>query len=252
MLHSWKSITLQNSPIRVGSIDLLDFEIPQSVRFGGRHRLAVHILAGGRRIIERLGPDDSEVQFKGTFSGPSAEARAQMFDDLRMAGEIVWLTWESFRRRIIVKNFIADYHSRWWIPYQASCVVVHQTHIPLQPLGLGTMISLDLTSAAAAFTDPTLSLIPLQTALAAPNVLTTGTSDQAQATAAVSSTLSQANDQIAQQSAVLDTPIALSTEPSSFGQAYASMVSSAGAMAALVNMKAYVGRIGINLTGGLT
>jgi hypothetical protein len=75
--------------MRLGSIDLQDFEVPQSVRFGGRHRLNVHVLAGGRRIVERLGPDDTEIQFRGTFSGPAAESRARAFDNVRLSGEIV-------------------------------------------------------------------------------------------------------------------------------------------------------------------
>jgi hypothetical protein len=117
---------VQNSPIRIGPIDLQEFEVPQSLRFGGRHRLVIHTLAGGQRIVERLGPDDSEIQFRGTFSGPFAEARARTFDNLRVSGGIVWLTWESFRRRIIINSFIAYYQTRWWIPYQISCVVVDQ------------------------------------------------------------------------------------------------------------------------------
>src|ERR1700722_8425959 len=115
--------------MRLGSIDLQDFEVPQSVRFGGRHRLNVHVLAGGRRIVERLGPDDTEIQFRGTFSGPAAESRARAFDNVRLSGEIVWLTWDSFRRQVIIKSFIADYHSPWWISYQISCVVAHQVRI---------------------------------------------------------------------------------------------------------------------------
>ena len=117
---------MQNSPIRLGLIDLRDFEIPQSVRFGGRHRLSVHVLAGGRRIVERLGPDDDEIEFQGTFSGPTAEARARAFDQLRVSGEIVWLTWESFRRQIIVRRFIAEFHNPWWIPYRISCVALNR------------------------------------------------------------------------------------------------------------------------------
>ena len=114
------------------------------------------------------------------------------------------------------------------------------------------MLSSDLSSATAAATGASVSLVSLQTALAAPNVLATGTSDQAQATATVASILSQTNDQITQQSAVIGTPIAPTTELGSFGQAYASKVSSAGTLAAIVNVQAYVGRIGINLAGGGT
>ena len=95
---------MTNSPIQIGPINLQDFEVPTSVRFGGRQRLAVHRLAGGHRIVEKLGPDDDEITFKGTFSGPNAKSRVRTFDDLRLSGAIVWLTWESFKRRVVVRR----------------------------------------------------------------------------------------------------------------------------------------------------
>jgi len=115
-------IILQKSPIQLGSINLQDFEIPQTLRFGGRHRLTVHSLANGRRIVERLGPDDDEIRFQGSFSGPTAEGRARAVDNLRLSGEIVWLTWESFRRLTIVKSFTADYQLRRR-PSDTNCIL---------------------------------------------------------------------------------------------------------------------------------
>jgi hypothetical protein len=241
---------LQNSPIRLGSIDLQDFEVPQSVRFGGCHRLSVHVLAGGRRIVERLGPDDTEIQFRGTFSGPAAESRARAFDDLRLSGEIVWLTWDSFRRQVIVRSFIADYHNPWWIPYQISCVVVHQTRIGRpQGTSMAAALSADLSSAIFAAAGSAISLTAIQAALATANTLTTGTADQTQAIAAVGSTIVSIGQQVDQQSATLITPIPSSTGVADLGQSYMSKVSCAASLAAAVNVSSYVGRIGVNIAG---
>jgi hypothetical protein len=244
---------LHNSPIRLGPINLRDFEIPHSVRFGGRQRLTVHTLAGGRRIVERLGPDDSEIQFEGIFSGPAAVARAQAFDTLRLSGQSVWLTWESFRRQVIVKSFVADYHSPWWIPYQVSCVVVHQARIAAaQASNVIALLSADLSAAMSAAAGSTISLTSLRTVLSNSNAATIGTADQIQASTTVRSTLTAINAQMDQQSATLISPIAPGTNPSDLGQMYISRLTCAASLAALVNMRSYIGRIGANIAGTTT
>jgi hypothetical protein len=241
---------LQNSPIQLGSFDLQDFEIPQSVRFGGRHRVAIHALAGGRRIVERLGPDDDDVQFRGTFSGPAAETRARAFDNLRVSGEIVWLTWESFRRQVIVKRFTADYRSPWWISYQISCLVVRQNRVALTGgASVATIVSADLSVAMSTATGTGISLASLQAALSNANSLITGTADQIQAIAAVDSTLLGINSQVVQQSEGLTTVLPPGTNPSDLGQSYLSQVNCASALAAAVSIRGYVGRIGVNISG---
>jgi hypothetical protein len=248
--HPESPANLQKSPIQLGSIDLQDFEIPQSVRFGGRHRLKVHVLAGGRRVVERLGPDDNEIQFQGTFSGPTAEARARAFDNLRLSGEIVWLTWESFRSRVIVSRFIADYHSPWWIPYQISCVVVHQTRIAVAPgTSVAAAISADLSSAMSAAASTTISLSSIQAALTTSHALASGTADQTQAIAAVGLTIATIGQQVDQQSASLITPIASDTPLTDLGQAYGAKVSYAASLASSVNVGSYIGRIAVNIAG---
>jgi hypothetical protein len=239
---------VQNSPIQIGSISLQGFEIPSSVRFGGRYRLVVHNLAGGRRVVERLGPDDGEITFQGTFSGNYAEARVRAFDNLRLSGAIVWLNWESFRRRVVVKSFVANYHNPWWIPYQVSCVVVHQTGAAAaSTASLSAIVSADWASASAAIAGSAISLTPLQTALSATNALTTGTSDQLAAAAAIGSTLGTINSEVTLQSANLAELSGATGDPSGYGQTLLAAVGSAGALAAAVNAGSYIGRIGTNL-----
>jgi hypothetical protein len=241
---------LQDSPIQIGAIGLQGFEIPSSVRFGGRYRLAVHNLSGGRRIVERLGPDDGEISFQGTFSGPNAEARVRAFDSLRLSGDIVWLTWGSFRHRVVVKSFVAEYRSPWWIPYKVSCVVAHQAAVAAaQTSTLSALISADLGNALSSVSNSTISLASLQTALSSTNALVSGTSDQVQAVAAVGAALDVINSQITTQSQQLIAPIDASTDPNSFSQALATTVNSAGLLATAVNAGCYVGRIGTNLNG---
>jgi hypothetical protein len=241
---------LQNSPIQLGSIDLQDFEVPQSLRFGGRYRVKVHVLAGGRRVVERLGPDDNEIQFQGTFSGPSAEARARAFDNLRLSGEVVWLTWDAFRRRVIVRSFIADYHSPWWIPYQISCVVVHQARVASTPVtSMAAALSADLCNAISAAAGTTISLSSIQASLSTSNALTLGTAEKIQAITSVELTIATIGQLVDQQSATLITPISSNTPLTDLGEAYGAKVSCAAALARSINVGSYIGRIAVNIAG---
>ena len=244
---------MQGSPIQIGAISLQNFEVPPSVRFGGRYRLMVHTLSGGARVLERLGPDDGDIQFRGTFSGSQAEARVRAVNNLRLTGEIVWLTWESFRYQVIVKTFLVDYYSPWWISYQLSCAIAYQTGAAdLQSLALGALVAADLGEAVAAVAGTSIQLGSLQAALANGNALTAGTSDQSQAIAAVGSSQIAINRQITLQSTAVASPFGQGVAISGYGQALRNTVASAGGLAAAVNAGAYVGRIGkrLNSIGG--
>jgi hypothetical protein len=178
----------------------------------------------------------------------NAEARVRAFDALRLSGEIVWLTWESFRRQVVVKSFVAEYHSPWWIPYEISCVVVHQAGTTTSQVStVATQISADLGVAVSALVGSTVSLIPLQLALDRTNAFMPGTLDQIQALAAVDTTQQAINAQIALLSALLMTQ--MEPRPESYGtsQAFSAVVDSAGLLATTVNGGFYVGRIGTNL-----
>jgi hypothetical protein len=77
--------------------------------------------------------------------------------------------------------------------------------------------------------------------------LTTGTSDQLAAVAAIGSTLGTINGEISLQSANLAALAGATGAPSLFGQTLVATVGSAGALAAAVNAASYVGRIGTNI-----
>jgi hypothetical protein len=52
----------------LGPVAFSDFEDPERIRFGGAQRLAVHKLPGGARVIDALGPDDTEIGWSGIFA----------------------------------------------------------------------------------------------------------------------------------------------------------------------------------------
>lgn len=232
---------MQGSSIRIGSIDLQDFEVPASLRFGGAYKLAVHRSASGHRYIERLGPDDAEIRFQGTFSGPQAELRARRLNNLRLSGQSVWLTWRSFRYSVIVKVFLADYRSAWWIPFQVSCLIVDQPGVTAfdGPV-LAALVSADLDRAMLllAGSDDTLSVA--QMALSADNACVAGTAARSQAVAAVQVSLATIDGAISRCSGDLgDANRVFDNDLGSFSNA----VACAGTLAATTNARSYMSRI---------
>jgi hypothetical protein len=233
---------LPDSSISIGTIDLQDFEVPSSVRFGGRQRLTVHRLSDGRRIVESLGPDDGEISFHGTASGADADSRIRGINRLRLSGEAVWLAWESFRYRVVIKSLVMEYQSPWWIPFRVSCVIVDQEGTNASAgSALWAMISADLGSAMSAAGDQSSGLGALQVALSGINVMTAGTLDRAQAVNSVAATLAPIGRQISQASAALISP---GERSGGYSSVFAARVASAGSLATAVNVSAYVGRIG--------
>src|SRR5690242_17085448 len=83
----------------LGPVAFSDFEVPERIRFGGAQRLTVHKLPGGARVIDALGPDDTELGWSGIFAGPDATERALLLDQLRVRGAVLPLkSWNSRQR----------------------------------------------------------------------------------------------------------------------------------------------------------
>ena len=111
------------SLLTLGGLDLVSFEVPDRVRFGGRQRLAIHTLIGGRRVIDTLGRDDDAIAWSGVLSGNEAGSRARELDSMRVDGQLQTLIWDAFCFSIIIEHLKLTFTNPWWIPYRISCVV---------------------------------------------------------------------------------------------------------------------------------
>ena len=116
--------------VALGTITLDGFEVPAGIIFGGRQDLAKHQLAGGRRVVDSLGPDEADIHWYGVLAGAAAADRARLLDGLRRSGETVPLTWGGFQRWVVVAAIHFEYTNPWWIPYSIRCVDVGATNIP--------------------------------------------------------------------------------------------------------------------------
>lgn len=109
--------------LKLGEFEFSGFEIPEKIPFGGAQHLAVHRLIGGKRIIDAMGEDDAPLQWTGLFTGATAHQRARYLDTLRVKGAPLQLTWAEFKYLVVIKEFRADYHRFYEIPYNITCEV---------------------------------------------------------------------------------------------------------------------------------
>ncbi len=120
----------------IGPVLLEAFELPSRVLWGGRQRLAVHRLPGGRRVIDALGRDDADIAWTGTFTGPDAMLRARAIDLMRGDGRVWPLSWGSFFYSVVVSRFEASYERENWIPYRIACTVLRDEAAAVAEAGL--------------------------------------------------------------------------------------------------------------------
>jgi hypothetical protein len=239
---------LSNSTVTIGSISLQDFEIPTSIQFGGRQRLVVHRVSDGTRTVEPLGPDDSQIRFQGIFSGPDAESRVRALDNLRLSGAIVWLTWQSFRYKVIIDTLLVSYHSRWWISYRISCVVVHQSGVLASDLiTTQTVVAGALLVALGALAGTQIDLGPLSTAVGISGALIAGTTANTQASALAAASLSAVQSEVDQQSTVLVSANQNSSSPAAAAASFALQLGCTASLANAVSARSRVERICISL-----
>jgi hypothetical protein len=233
----------------IGPISLSDFEVPTSIRFGGRQKLVIHRTSNGTRFVEPLGPDDGEICFEGIFSGARAESRARELNNLRLSGAHIWLTWQSFRYRIIVEEFTAAYNSRWWIPYRVSCVVVHQSGITASSLLTVQSIVLGaLAGAKGALNGSDVDTSALSTAVTNRDALTFGSSANASAIATTNQSFSAVQARIDSHSSLLLNSFGDSEFNSNTASTLVTQVGTSESLARATVARGYIGMIRASLS----
>lgn len=111
----------------LGGFIFTDYAIPERVGLGGEHHLVVQRLIGGTRVVDAMGPDDSDISWSGRFQGPDAVAKATSLDQLRKSGAQVPLIVDSQFYTVAVKSFNWDYERFYQILYKITCLVVTST-----------------------------------------------------------------------------------------------------------------------------
>ena len=172
--------------VTLGLVTLQAFEIPATIAFGGRQRLAVHDLPGGGRVIDVLGGADNDIVFSGIISGDGADTRAQLLDALRITGTSLPLSWGEQYFIVIIAAADFDYRKPWWIPYRLRCVVQSNLVYGAAATVASAAVSIaaDLASATSLLPDTPASLSAAQTAVTQTGAMTYSTAAYGQSISA--------------------------------------------------------------------
>ena len=117
--------------LTLGNLVFQDFEVPDTIRIGGDQALVVHKLPGGARTIDAMGADDADIPWSGRFRGKQAEARARILEGYRKTGQVLLLRWSTYRYKVIVQSFKAEYQQPFEIPYSVNCTVISDESTPV-------------------------------------------------------------------------------------------------------------------------
>ena len=178
---------MHDGTLLLGPVLFQDFEVPDCITWGGAHRLAVHRLPGGERVIDALGRDDASICWSGVFTGADASVRARAVDVLRAGGGVWPLTWNTFFYFVVVAGFAASYERENWIPYRIVCTVLRDEAeaVVEAALDIASAALSDLVAAAGFGTSVDLSAATA--ALGVSGAATAGTAAYASATTALAS-----------------------------------------------------------------
>lgn len=139
--------------LTLGGIPFDDFSSPHQMGAGGKQQIIIHQLPGGNRVIDRLGPIESDIPWQGFFYGNDAYDRALALDAMRMSGQVVPLMFAGQFRSVIISEFIYRIiRLPVWVDYQINCVVVQNPMmgaVGVIASSVDTMIMSDLAAAMA-------------------------------------------------------------------------------------------------------
>jgi hypothetical protein len=231
--------------VTLGLVTLEAFEIPATIAFGGKQRLAVHDLPGGGRIIDVLGGTDTDITFGGIISGSDADTRAQLLDAMRVIGTSLPLSWGEQYFIVIIAEADFDYRKPWWIPYRLRCVVQSNLvyAVASTAVSAAARITANLASAASFLSTPPPALGAAQTTLTQPGATTYGTAAYRQSVTALNAAGSAVSSDIASTGAGLpnlDLSFA-GQDPSAAARALTNATATGGSLAALTAAQGYIG-----------
>lgn len=99
-------------------------EVPEHITVGGSHKLVIHSLVGGARVIDAMGRDDADLSWSGHFLGANANNRSAYLDGLRIAGKPLRLRWYRYDYDVLVSDYHATFEQAFKIPYTITFKVI--------------------------------------------------------------------------------------------------------------------------------
>ncbi len=254
-----------STTLTLGSVVFVDFQIPDSIPWGGEQKVVTHKLLGDLRTIDATGRDDADLEWSGVFLGETALDDARALDAMRIGGQPQTLSWDELSYSVIVHSFRPEYRKGNYIPYKITCAVVSDLSAP--PAGASDpttddMVSDDMDTCSGLVTtvnDPTLSGLfgTFQSAVSSVTAVTSIASASAAQLTSMLTPLSAVQGQVSSllgtaTAAVTDLPGFAGVQPGAPGpQNAAALVAAAQAMTSLDplnQLTSYLGRIQTNVS----
>lgn len=124
----------------LGGIFLDSWETPDRIIIPAAQRIAKHVLIGGQRQIDTLGPDPEPIRWAGRARGANATGDMMAIRAMCIAGQQVQLSWNQFSFTVIVTRFNPVYRRPIEWRYDIECEIVDD---PQADSGAGVFASLD-------------------------------------------------------------------------------------------------------------
>src|SRR5437763_1494915 len=114
--------------LSLGSVTFAIDELPERIRFGGTHAVAVRKYPGGFVDVQTLGAFDDNLSWDGCLWFTDALARARALNTLRLHADPVLLQLGTLHITVVVSRFTFDYENDFRIPYQIECTPTQRLH----------------------------------------------------------------------------------------------------------------------------
>ena len=136
--------------LTLGQFLFKDFEIPESIQFGGEQKLSVKHLVGGVKVVDALGFDHSAPSWSGVFLGLDAMDRATSLKALSQAGRPLLLRWNSIAYNVVIQSLSLNFRRPYHVPYSITCEVVSDLSGTLGDTSVTVTDAINQDAAAAA------------------------------------------------------------------------------------------------------
>lgn len=139
----------QQVVLTIGGITFTYFEAPQEINFGGKQALSIHKMIGGQRFIDAMGVDEDPITWNGRFRGSDATDRANALDSMRQAGLPVQMSWQNYKRLVLIREFEGKFQQFYEVPYKITVEVLknQDSPTPTASQNISSALTSQLTSA---------------------------------------------------------------------------------------------------------
>lgn len=239
--------------ITLGGVTFEGFAAPEELLLGGTQKMRVHEVLGGKRVDDAMGASPEPISWTGRFLGADALTRAKTLDAMRQAGAQHALSWNGLYYTVVIASFrfkAAKFHD---VSFEIALQVVDDPASAATSTATGS----SLDKLIGADLKPLTSLVggaadPLQKAVSLAGTLQGAASGRLGPVLSAASSLSTSLGlNIGSADAQIGKAIGIARDVSSLVSHVKGQSSAIQTVSTLLQGKALVDRIAVNLGSGM-